>query len=81
MENSNELRELLGKVESRGQVYEIRMPILRDLIESDLSYIDKDLIYALGAFSLGISKEEFYNWPINDAMKVLRIMCSAIETL
>ena len=76
--------ELLGKVEVAGEMLEVRMPTVKDLLQNDIDLNQEkgiQLQVHLVAISTGKSIVEVEEWPIHEFIKVLNLLSKAIEIL
>lgn len=72
--------EVIGTITtSHGHKYEMRLLRLKDV--KHLDFTDKDLPYRLAALSIEVDYEEFLNWSIGDASKVMTMYTKAVMML
>lgn len=73
-------RELLGHITvSNGTRYAVYMPSVGDVAHFD--YKDPTLTSKVLATAVGIPYDEFQNWSMLDAGKVIEILNKAMKTL
>ena len=76
--------ELLGKIEVNGEILEVYMPTVKDLVRNNINF-EKERgiefqvhLIAIATKQLIVEVEE---WPINDFMKAFSLLSKAMEIL
>lgn len=73
-------RERVGSIlKTNGEKYDVYVLKLRDIIGVDAS--TQEGIFRLGAKSIQIPYEEFIEWDLQDAMKVIDLVGKSLRVL
>ena len=76
--------ELLGKVEVAGEMLEVRMPTVKDLLLNDMSLSqEKGIQFQVHIVAIATGKliVEVEDWAMNDFIKVIDLLNKTMEIL